>query len=386
MASCSHVQWLRLSQEHKTFSLQDGHRLHSITQSLPRPSKQYPSFLFFLGKGSKSVALRNLFPETRISSYRHYGIANICLDPKTSDDDYPLIIADGCQSGATYVTNSTPEYKCHETTNHLLDWPESENEPPQQQSIIDITNARLLSLFIDVICIFAEDYGGLADVVTQLTNWAAYGSASSLHLTVRPRIVVVTRIPGNVFESEVLHFRSQLFSTPKFSEVFSSLNVVNLLAKLRPNSQTQFGALKEVLGQELQTARFARISSSAMFSCIHLKAFFGKAVQRFVQRPEARFDFLRASRDENPVNPELPDHIDTFMSFSRDHKFPDGIPVPFVASAILLDSFPPDMHRGYCLIRYTIQANLSKILTLYGFSRLYISHSYWTDFNQRNSN
>jgi len=349
MASCSHVQWLRLHQEHTAFTLQNGNRLYNITQSLPRPLKQYPSFLFFLGGGSKSIALRNLYPETRISSYRHYGIANICIDPKTTDDDYPLIVADGCQEGATRATNSQTEYKCHKTTSYLLEWSENNYGTPQRQSIINLINARLLSLFIDVVCIFAEDYGGLAGVVILLTNWANYGSASSLPCAVRPRIIVVTRISGNMFEAEVSHFRSQLFSTPKFSEVFSSLNVINMLVKLRSTSQTEFSTLKEVLCQELQTSRFTRMSSSAMFSSTHLEAFFGKAIRRFVRRPEALFDFVRASRDENPVNVELPNHINTFIGRSHDYNFPDSISLPFIASAILLDSFPPNMHRKYCI-------------------------------------
>lgn len=347
MASCSHVQWLRLHQEQSLFTLQDGNQLYNIAHSLPHLMKQCPSLLFFLGKSSKSTALRNIYPGIRFSSYRHHGIANICIDPKTANDDYPLIVADGFQDGAAYANINITNYKCHETTSHLVDWSEHDGGPPQRQDIVDLISARLLSLFVDVICIFAEDYGGLANVVLQLTKWAAYGSASSLPSTVRPRVVVVTHIPGDMFDSEVLRFCSQLFSTPKFSETFSSLNVVNLLGKLRSTSHSQFSALKEVLGQELQTSRFARTVSSVLFSSLHLSIFFGKALSRFVKRPKALFDFIRASRDGNSVNLQLQNHISTFMSLSLANKLPDSVPLPFIASAILLDSFPPGMHREF---------------------------------------
>lgn len=346
MASCPHVQWLRLHQDQSTFTLHNGNRFHNITKSLPRPSKQYPSLLFFVGSVAKSAALRNIYPESRLPNYRHHGVANICIDPKTADDNYPVVLADSCPERAALVNPGTAEHKCHETTIQSVDWPETKNGPPQRQNLIDLINARLLSLFIDVLCIFAEDCGGLAGVVTKLTNWAGIGSASSLPSTVRPRVVIVTRIPEDTFDSEVLRFRSQLFSTPKFSQSFSSLNVINVLGRLRPSTGSQFSALKEVLAQETQTSRLARTDSFALFSSAHSASFFEKALSRFSKSPEASFDFIRASRDGNTVNQEFHDHIDKFMSLCLEHKLPDSIPLPFIASAILLDCFPPGMHRG----------------------------------------
>ncbi|KAH6666168.1 hypothetical protein B0J14DRAFT_441533, partial [Halenospora varia] len=61
---------------------------------LPRPAKQYPSLIFFIGKQAKSQALRFLFPKNTISHCRQYGIANICADPTTTHNDHPILIAD----------------------------------------------------------------------------------------------------------------------------------------------------------------------------------------------------------------------------------------------------------------------------------------------------
>lgn len=153
------------------------------------------------------------------------------------------------------------------------------------------------------------------------------GSASSLSNTVRPRVVVVARIPGDTFDSEVLHFRSQLASHLKFSDVFSSLNVINIIGKSRP-SALECSALKEVLVQEIEASRLARTNSSALFSLIHSASFFEKALVRFSKSPEASFDFVRASRDGNSVSPEFQDHIGRFMSLCLEHRVPDSSPLP----------------------------------------------------------
>lgn len=341
MAPCSHVQWLRLDQNQSTFTVHSGNRLQHITNSLPRPSKQFPSLLFFVGRRSRSAALRSIFPDSRLPNYRHHGIANICVDPRTADDEYPVLIAAGCPEGAAQVNPSAAEQRCHETTSLSVDWSGANSE---RESLIDHINARLFSLFIDVLCIFAEDCGGLAGVAIKLSSWAGIGSASSLPSTVRPRVVVVTRIHEDTFEAEVLRFRTQLFSAPKFSGSFSSLNVVNIVGKLRPASGARFSPLKEVLTQETQASRLARTDSLAHFSSAHLASLFSKALTRFSKRPKDGFDFIRASRDGHAVQ-ECHGHIDRFMDLCLEQKLPDSIPLPFIASAILLDSFPPGMHR-----------------------------------------
>jgi hypothetical protein len=181
-------------------------------------------------------------------------------------------------------------------------------------------------------------------VVAKLTTWAKLNSASSLPSTVRPRVLVVTRILGEIFDLEVLRFWSQLFSAPNFSSCFSSLNVMNRLPKLRTASRSDFSALKWLLVQETLTTRQTRVDSRTLFSSVHLAALFEKALLRFAKTPKAAFNFIRASREGNMVNCEFQDHINTFLSLSLKNKLPNNIPVPFVSSAIILDSFPPGMH------------------------------------------
>ena len=347
MAPCTHVQWLGLVQDQGTVSIHHAGRLQNIANTLPRPSKQYPSTLMFVGKASKSAALRAIYCKSRISNYRNHGIANICLDPKTADDAYPVLIANASPDGTAGTNPSSAGEKCHETTFHPLDCSSNLDVIPQRQDLIDTIQARLLAMFVDVVCIFADDCGGLPGVVAKLTTWAKHNSASSLPSTVRPRVLVVTSMPGEIFDSEVLRFRSQLFSTATFSSCFFSLNVINRLPKPRTASKSDFTTLEWLLAQETIAARQTRLDSHTLFSSIHLATFFEKALVRFAKMPKTTFNFIRASREGNMVNSEFQDHISIFLSLSLENKLPNNIPVPFIASAIMFNSFPPGMHCKY---------------------------------------
>lgn len=260
MALCSHQQWLRVHQEDPGFVLQYGSRLHHITTSLPRPAQQYPSLAFFVGKQFKTRALRALFPGNTITNCRKHGVANICLHSTTASDNHPLLLADSCPD-YTQLSLRRGKDACHEVINHPVSQQHDENSQSNHHDLASHTLERLLTLFINVLCIFAQDCGGLDSVSERLRAWAKRGSASSLAGSVRPRLLIVTNIPGDDFASEALRFRLQVLSDPIFSESFSLLNLVNILAAGRLSPITHFSALGEVLYKEISLARAERVNT-----------------------------------------------------------------------------------------------------------------------------
>lgn len=331
-----------MHQDENGFVLQYGNRLNNITRSLPHPVKQHPSIVLFVGKQSKARALRAIYPGNGISNSRNYGIAKICVDPATINDDHPVLIADSCPEYTQ--TNLRGKHACHEISNHPVAWPDNENRPPTQQAVGNYIYARMLSLFIDVLCIFAQDCGGLDGVAERLASWTAIGSASSLPGNVRPRLLIVTSISGPDFDSEALRFRLRVLSDPKFSELFSSLKVVNVLGSTRPPSPALFSSLGMILRDEISTARAERINTQTLFSMVHVTAFFEMALCNFATSPQHTFDFIASTRESNPVPANFRQHLTSFMGLSSEHKLPENILWDFIASAIILDGFPPDMH------------------------------------------
>lgn len=340
MASCTHQQWVGIQQENSDFVLQYGNRLRNIAGSLPRPAKQYPSLISFIGKQSKTRALRNLFPGAGISNYRRYGVAKLCVDQATINEEHPILVADSCPEYTHFDVNGKDAF--HELTNYPVAWPDDEEGLATRQELSDYVHTRVLSLFIDVLCIFASDCGGLDDVADRIIKWIAIGSASNLPASTRPRLLVVTSIPGHTFNSEVLRFRLKLFSHPGYSESFSSFNVINILSRPSPDS---FSALKEVIHAEIGLARRERANADALFSMIHVAGFFDKALRNFAESPLSTFDFIKSSRENNPVSPNFKLHLEAFVDLSWKQSIRGAMLWDLVASAIIFDNFLPDMHR-----------------------------------------
>ncbi|CZT07006.1 uncharacterized protein RAG0_12591 [Rhynchosporium agropyri] len=339
MALCAHQYWLRVYQDESGVGMQYTNRLNHISTSLPNPNKQCPSLIFFLGKQFKTRVLRALYPGAILKS-RQYGVANVCLDPATQSDNHPILIADSCPDYTQVKLRG--QNTCHETIRYPVGWID-EFDQPKQQHLAAHTLAKLFALFMDVLCIFAQDCGGLDGVVGLLTGWTVIGSASSLPRAIRPRLVVVTSVPGDNFASAALQFRLRVLSDSKFSASFSSLSVVNVLGLGRNPSREHFSGLEEALQLETDFIRTEKVNSHTLFSMIHITGFFDAAMRQFATSPQT-FDFIQCSREISPVSHNFQHHIRTFMALCSEHNIPASMIWEFIASVVIFDSFTPDMH------------------------------------------
>jgi hypothetical protein len=77
---------------------------------------------------------------------------------------------------------------------------------------------------------------------------------------------------------------------------------------------------------------------------VHIAAFFDLALENFARLPPSTFSFIHASRDDFKVSPSFPEHLRSLMRVLAEKKLPGQYAWEFIASAIILDAFPPDMH------------------------------------------
>lgn len=201
-------------------------------------------------------------------------------------------------------------------------------------------------MFTDVLCIFAPDCGGLDGVADRISRWTVLGSASSLPPNTRPRLLVVTSIPGHIFDSEALRFRQKLLSYPGYSNSFSSLNVINISRSSRP-SPSLLSAFKEVMYAEIKSARRERTTVNTLFSMTHVAAFFHMALRSFAESPLSTFNFIKSSREVHPVTPNFRIHLEAFLSLCWKQNIQGDMLWELIASAFILDGFPPDIHCEY---------------------------------------
>lgn len=81
-----------------------------------------------------------------------------------------------------------------------------------------------------------------------------------------------------------------------------------------------------------------------MFSATHLGAFFTLALGHLAQDPVAPFNYLRAFRHEMGDLERPAAHIEKFFALYAQNTLPQTSAEDFVASAILMNSDPLNMH------------------------------------------
>jgi hypothetical protein len=87
-----------------------------------------------------------------------------------------------------------------------------------------------------------------------------------------------------------------------------------------------------------------REDARTLFSVTHFADLFQCACDHFSQTSEGLFDFIKASRKQNPIAKDLAEHFSIFLKHIKSAKELTEFTVPVIALSILLDNYPPDTH------------------------------------------
>ena len=341
MSFCNHAALLQLVSSSDSLLLCDIGRLEQICRMLPDPTTQKPSLIFFPGAGSKNNALSYLFRLERLRKGSRDGGNSLRLDRSTDHSENPLLIA---ESDLEPPPPSSLQYvNCHENRAHKMVWPLSTNE-----HLWTSLHVRLFFPFADVICIFADDFGGMDGVVRYLKTCLKHTFASSAPRPIRPRVVIVT---SSSDESPTLHLlqieeiRYELLREggPDIQEFFSEISVLDLPGD-HASPRVKYRSLVQSLLKHAQQMRQIRTKYSYLFSATHLSAFFSRAMAHVSGSTQQIFNFIQESRQGNHLSPSFQDHLVRFFSLAAKLKAPYEAVASFVGSAILLNAYPPGMH------------------------------------------
>jgi hypothetical protein len=332
MALCPHTQWLDLSglPNSRECSITYGQRLHSVIGGLSSPDAQFPTVFFFLGKRRKVLALQNIFPNNNITRRKAHGIAGLHLDTATSGSRYPRLFAD-CNPDAEFWNQIGQWNSCHENIRYGLTPADEVAAAMTSKELVDNIHSRLLLNFVDVVCLFADDLGGAEAVVDRLMRWAQRRRDSHCLPSHKPGVVVV------VSGSQARHTLSVMEGTSSFRETFASLTIVDTTA---PTSLP----VKRILTHEANKVRECRSASRVLYTATHMKVFFVEALKDFAATPQGGFDFIAATRRGRRGPHKLTPHIQQFLSLATREGIDEPFLSSFVASALLMDGYPPGMH------------------------------------------
>ena len=339
MSSCKHTSWL--DGTHTTdVVLWDTGRLSRLSLELTNPVRQRPSLILFVGRKSKESALRDLFPWNNIKRSRREGLVTLRADTLSLQSDFPIFFAES----DPFDTPSQPELStCHEASSWPLQWSLGAGD-----SLYDVAHARLLSLFIDVLCLFADDFHDFEDVVSTIRAWAAFGRASGQFHMARPKVIIVKQGAGpgpsptyDLLESEYLHYN---LLQPNIVASFSSITVLHL-ADEQISSLARHRPLKELIQRRTDEIRHIKQTIGCLFSAVHLTWYFSEAVKHTARTGIESFDYVASSRLANPISTDFSGHLINFLNLGTQCSLPEDTWTSYIASVILFDAYPRGMHR-----------------------------------------
>ncbi|KAL4889165.1 hypothetical protein BDV59DRAFT_205438 [Aspergillus ambiguus] len=331
MSEAAGSEWLRLVRHAAGIFVQHGECLTRIKEQLVSPRTQFPSLTLFLGQRRKNVALRYLFPDN------HMGRGNpglgLRLDSRTVFSDHPILFAD-CDPHLTPLTVEVGNFDGDELP---FRW-------SSECHLWDILLARLLFPFVDVVCIFADDVGGLDAVHTALATWASLGRDAS-GLEHRSRILVVAETDNVSVTRDLIEesdFLFRLTEMPDIAEVFSTPHLLHLRAG-GLSGMARHRELKEALLKAIDLSRRDRKEDGCLFSATHLNAFFRCALEHVCAAPAQPFDFVRCGRPPAARLQGHRAHLQAFLELTKGAEWEHQ--AAYIASTLLVDAYPPRAHR-----------------------------------------
>ena len=364
MDSCNHIGWFNISGDENLY-LHYAHRTARVIQEMTNPEGQYPSLAFFLGQRSKDLALREIFPNNNIRRGRHNGIINLRLDSSTISSDIPLLFADS--DPLVPVPRRFGSATCHEDMTLAINW-----HPPQNK--LFAFYARLVAVFSSVICIFADDIGGLGAVASFLDQWIRYGNPSSLPSSTRPRVIIVVSDEGAVATYDILAIDDLRERLPQDrADIFSSISIFHLAGD-HISSLARHRRLKEILLTEIEAVRIERTESRVQFSAIHFEAFFRRSIEHMARSITEPFDFIQSTRIDNEVSSDFQGHLSNFLTSGKDCYLSYDSLVSFIASSILMDAYPPRMHSESSPVQVILYAYFEEFDPISVYESLYKEH------------
>ena len=355
MKRCGHTRWLSICERSGSSALVQSDRPAALVKDLPSPDAQQPCVFVLIGSREGSAALQASFGiekarwprtnQTRSEMHLH-------LDPSTVFADRPILLAsfDVRPRPVSWITARRDP--CHRETRHPL------RQPRAGLKVADDILPRLLSPFADVFCLFSDDLGGFRQIAQRLALWLNQSRSPTPTKTALPSVVVVTSGVSPKAAAEE-HARRTLLSmleeetTVDPFQQLAAIDVVAVVPKGTMSAKARWRRLRERLMERSDRVRRDRESRCALYSATHLAAFLQSAGAHFARAPDVPFDFLQAARVHNPVAPDWAEHLSNFLKHITSSAQLTEFAVPFLASTLLLDSYPPGAPGAFRLLSHS---------------------------------
>ena len=366
--------WLDLSAGADDLFIDEHHQSYNVFHQLCTPGRQDPQMIMLIGDKLKTQAIQYIEPSWNQSE--NHGNIHLRLLHNSTEAQSPIFIADCELHNALGLTSLLKSGASAGIERHTLLW--SRKAAPDELNINTLAHLvylRMLSPFSTIMCYFADDLGGTRAVAKILASWltSSSDSPSDLPASTYPRVVIFISDDRELFNEEraTIDFVQELAVeirsrngrvqrsngqpderlAAQLRNRFGGLHVLSL-PRFAPVGQTNlqksdvWDAIRERILQSSQRIQDRRREAQVAFSADHFKAFLHLSCQHFARDAALPFSFVEASRLSNPIPRDFSYHIAHFLD-GIEVRLVQPFATPLVASAMVLDGYPPEMHRTY---------------------------------------
>ncbi|KAJ5100980.1 hypothetical protein N7456_007032 [Penicillium angulare] len=327
--------WLDLVREDGVWSLVDTHRLEELVKEMPYPSCQYPCLLFFVGNANRMRALRTLFPQNNVSRQGPAGMVRLHLSARTAHTEQPILFAESAWWGEKSLGDTKwLRYATHLHQRHTLTDVGGELVPArlrqQLAGHLVIPWTQMMCLFVDT----SVDLKAAGDLLRLPRRPLAVGDeclSNALHV-----VMVTEKIhPEDIWAQVSLWELSHA----------DRLTILDLRERSRCSDDVAFEPLRGLILDRLPDIWTAQQSDYRLFSALHLGAFWKLSLQHPLHILHTTpLDLLAHARRNFAKAPSMHESLCEGVRLMQVDGYTEGNIYGAVASALLMDAYPPGMH------------------------------------------
>ncbi|KAH8430135.1 uncharacterized protein LDX57_007805 [Aspergillus melleus] len=332
--------WLGLSHDDAAgWSLIDTGRMDDIVQDMSHPATQYPSVLSFLGNDSRVTALRALFPQNNVTRRGPAGLVRLHLSTTTANTEHPVWFTESSFARPPTVDGSS----IAPSADRSRRYPVRQDRLETPCDIKDHLLTRLVFPWTHVACFFVDGENELKTVTSWLaaTHEGVHASPSDKPGPVR--IILILTEPTATYNADPVE--TELPGSDVAGEERPTLSVLDLRGRHQLSPSALYASLQRLLLDGLQDSRAELIQQGLLFSAVHLKFMWNRCLGQSLLHPDTRINCLSIARERLPVPFAFHDGLAELLGEACKIGCPIHDLRQFVASALLMDAYPPGMHR-----------------------------------------
>ncbi|XTI83842.1 hypothetical protein V2W45_1223890, partial [Cenococcum geophilum] len=157
------------------------------------------------------------------------GIIRLNIDLTTAGAENLMLFAEANLENLLIKLSKTVDC-CHKTKRYRLDW---------TKDMVDRIYSLLLLPFTNVLCLFAEDFLSLEEVLNLLYRWVKRGQE-----------LVISRLYVIIIVTQIVNSADFIKSLLDVLKSFSSVTIIALLDAMEVSLTTRYFLLKDALLQE----------------------------------------------------------------------------------------------------------------------------------------